>query len=390
MRCYFCNTETEDFCICESESSVVCEKHAFRHVNENPSAWHFFEKIYYYPTYPEKVKLFNNIKIKISTLETIKANKIKENDQVIKDILKKLKNEVEIIDGDISNLNYFLKQLTVPCISNIEHAKIVSLFNSSYENIIKFLEDNGWLRLQNFISKISPTYKNSETQAINSDQRPLCDLSYPFTVGPAPKIQAQINNDFPVYRGAQMPLPKLNAVWSKLTEEGTFVPYNQADNEIIENAYHKKDPFASIGGDGNQCFVKLTSPILEIQEVRSLITKVLRNNSPEIFDSKAILESWYYKSDKGWRVMTPDASRMAEYAHRKQYKEALVQGENKKSYRLDLINMKQINPKTNYKRDIRRGNIPSKAEEETKSDNGLNALPIALASQKSPLPTKRG
>ncbi|CAG9322770.1 unnamed protein product [Blepharisma stoltei] len=349
MKCFFCMAETEHFCLCLGESSIVCEKHALWHTNKNPLASHKFEKIDHYPNNQEKIMLANNLKEKISILETIKSNKIKEKRKEIERILNEFQKTLKLIDEDIWNLSCLIKTIfSSKKFSRIENSAIISLFNSSYEQTIKILEDNGWLNFQKFI-KISSKYHYKEAQVTRRDQ---ISLDSKYLLNPANNLEIPSLQSIETYRE----IPKSNAVWSKLTEDGTFVPYSQADNDIIESSYQKKDPFASIGGDGSQCFVSLTSPILEIQEVRSLITKVLRNNSPEIFDSRAILKPWYYKSDKGWEVMAPEASRIAEYAYQNDYKEALIQGENKKSYRLDLVNMKQINPKTNYQRDIRRGN----------------------------------
>mmetsp|Transcript_21486 Transcript_21486/g.21262 ORF Transcript_21486/g.21262 Transcript_21486/m.21262 type:complete len:161 (+) Transcript_21486:1-483(+) len=160
MKCFFCTAETEYFCICRSKSSIVCERHISSHTNENSQVHHSLEKIDHYPSSEEKIRLAKTLKEKISILEIIKANKIKEKYQEFGKILSELKKVSEIIDEDILKLSCLLSAIfSSNKFSRIENSAIVLLFNSSYEEAIKILEDNGWLNFKSFVPKISSTYQ---------------------------------------------------------------------------------------------------------------------------------------------------------------------------------------------------------------------------------------
>ncbi|CAG9322768.1 unnamed protein product [Blepharisma stoltei] len=320
-----CPFEAEYFCSCDSKWTMLCKEHVYYHIGD----LHQLSNLYYFPSIDERNELASNLCHKIKDLEAQKANKIKESYIELEKIKNNLKNIVDYIDKDISNLYDFLTKIfAAPKYSRFD--KICSLFNSNYEDTMKALKEDKFINPQNYSTEIIPNFLYFDNL--------LCqDLS---------NLQIALNEG-----------PK-KVIWSKLGENGEFVPYSHAENERIENDYQNGQDRSYIGDRNSQCYVNLKCPKIEVQEITRKAVAVIRNDGSRISDSNKNLNStfekqWYFKGDKGWEKMTSEASRVAEWALDNNIREVWVQ--NRNSYKIYVNEKKQINLQTNYKRDIKRG-----------------------------------
>mmetsp|Transcript_28722 Transcript_28722/g.28400 ORF Transcript_28722/g.28400 Transcript_28722/m.28400 type:complete len:346 (+) Transcript_28722:85-1122(+) len=312
---------------------MLCKEHVLSHIGD----MHQPSNLYYIPSYNERHELALNLHQKIKNLEAKKVNKIKESYLELEKIINNLKNIVDSVEKDIEKLHSFIKKIIVaPKFSRFD--KTCYLFNSTYESTIKTLENYQFINPEEIISKFS-------------------------------YIDNQLCQDLHNLKVAQNEEPKV--IWSKLGENGEFAPYSQAENEIIENNYQKGETRSYIGDRNSSCYINLKCPTIEVQENSKKAVTVIRNDSTRASDSYKSLNSnldiqWYFQVDKGWEKMTSEASRIAEWAFQNNFHEALVQ--NRNSYKIDVKEMKQTNLRTNYKRDIKRGDSSENKRNASRDD----------------------
>ncbi|CAG9322767.1 unnamed protein product [Blepharisma stoltei] len=330
MNCSECPLYAEYFCSCNGKTTILCREHIYSHIGD----LHQLNNLYFRPDYNERVQAVSNIYRIIKDLDSTNDKKIKETYQELEKIKEKLKSTLGLIEVDISALQNLIKKIfTTTEFSRTD--KTCSLFRCPYEAVIKTLVNDNFINPHNYSTEIISSFLR-----IDNIQNPLSSNL---------KEESKISNE----------TLKKNAIWSKLGDNGEFMPYSLADNEIIENAFQSSKDLVYIGEMNSQRYINLRNPAIEIQEGRKKrVTTVLRNDGSENLTNSRYLKStekqWRFEiDDEKWESMTSEASRVIEWAFQNEVPEAIIQV--RRSYKIDIEDMKQTNLQTYSQRKVKRG-----------------------------------
>lgn len=147
--------------------------------------------------------------------------------------------------------------------------------------------------------------------------------------------------------------------WSWLTDNGEYTPYNETSSRLIETQYKQGQTEVGLNINGTRYVIVLTTPFsqrLPNSPISRSVRRTVAGETHKDDEQTAGDVMWYWKKGHGKFIpYTVEASRLIEQAYSNGQSSALIYGTSSNSYLIDFKSMVQLNEKTNYSRQIKRG-----------------------------------
>lgn len=150
-----------------------------------------------------------------------------------------------------------------------------------------------------------------------------------------------------------------NVQWSWLADNGGYTAYNEANSRLIETEYKQGKKDVGVNINGTRYIISLTVPFSQRLPNSTISRSVRRAVAGEVqkdYEQTAGDVIWCWKKGPGkFSPYTVEASRLIEQAYSNGQSSALIYGISGNSYLIDFKKMVQLNERTNYSRQIKRG-----------------------------------